>query len=166
MKLTDITSSKTVFMPIGPSGSGKSTLYRTLKQQHPDLLTFSLDNLRHEWYDSHDYAKAWQASVADKEFRNKANARFIEMIKSGKPLYIDNTNLTPKGRKFYLNHACQHGYKTVGIEFSVDLQTLIDRQKTRGDKQVPEQAVRQQFNSLVGAQVGEFDEVIYHGDSK
>jgi predicted kinase len=83
----------------------------------------------------------------------------MEMIKSGKDLYIDNTNLTPKRRKFYLNLARQHGYKTKAYVLNTDLETLIARQATRSDKRVPEVAVRQQFASMVGPQQGEFDEV-------
>jgi gluconate kinase len=47
------------------------------------------------------------------------------------------------------------------------LNTLIARQKTRGDKNVPEEAVRQQFRALQPPATGEFDEVVtIHGNEK
>lgn len=150
----------TLYMPIAPSGAGKSTLFRKLKVEHPDLQAFSLDALRHEWYDPNDYHKAWQASTEDKQFEQKANQRFLEMIKTGKDLFVDNTNLSARRRRFYLNEAKRRGYRTVAMLLPVDLKTLIARQQSRGDKTVPEKAVRQQFFSLQLPQIGEFDQIV------
>lgn len=150
----------TLFIPIGPSGSGKSTLYQKLKAQNPDMQVFSLDLLRHEWYDAKDYAAAWKASTEDKEFANKANQRFMEMVSTKKDVFVDNTNLTLKRRRFYLDQARRQGYKTVAYLLPTDLDTLVARQGTRKDKNVPADAVRQQFTSLQPPTSGEFDEVI------
>lgn len=150
----------TLFVPIGPSGSGKTTLYQKLKAKNPDIQVFSLDLLRHEWYDPKDYTAAWKASSEDKEFANKANQRFLEMIKTRQDLFIDNTNLTLKRRRFYLDQARRQGYKTVAYLLPTDLDTLVARQGTRKDKNVPADAVRQQFTSLQPPTSGEFDEVI------
>lgn len=161
MKLNEIAGSPTLFVPIAPSGAGKSTMLRKLQQKNPDLQVFSLDILRHKFYDPDDYAKAWQMSTEDKEFRNKANAEYMDALSQGKDLYVDNTNLTPKGRRWYIDQARRRGYKIVAITFpSVDLDTLIARQQTRGDKNVPAAAVRQQFMSLKGPEEGEFDDII------
>ncbi len=136
-------------------------MYRKLLTKHPDLQVFSLDALRHAWYDPNDYAKAWQASQDDKEFANKARQEYVKALQSGRDLYVDNTNLTPKTRRWYLEQAKANGYKTVALTFpNVDLDTLIRRQETRGDKNVPAGAVRQQFFSLKGPEEDEFDEVI------
>lgn len=164
MKLNEIFNQPTLFMPIGPSGAGKSTLFRKLKSENPALRSFSLDDLRHEWYDKDDYNKAWQAAANDKEFGQKANNRFIEMIKRKQDLFIDNTNLSPKRRKFYLDFARRNGYKTIGYVLDVPVETLIARQSTRTDKSVPEDAVRRQHQSMVRPRDGEFDEVIYVDD--
>lgn len=151
---------KILHVPIGPSGAGKSTLFRELSQQDPSLQPFSLDLLRHEFYDPDDYSKAWKMSTEDKNFSHKANQRFIEMVKSGKNIFVDNTNLTPKRRRFYIDQAKRHGYKTVAHVFSnVDLDTLIKRQETRSDKTVPEEAVRRQHTAMKEPLEGEFDEV-------
>jgi len=161
MKINEVISPNrpTLYMPIAPSGAGKSTLLRGLQAKIPGIQVFSLDALRHEWYDPNDYERAWAAAAEDKEFANKANQRFAEMIKTGKDLFVDNTNLTPKRRRHYLDQARKRGYKTVAYLLPTDLQTLVARQETRDDKNVPEKAVRQQYMSMVGPKEGEFDEV-------
>lgn len=157
----------TLVVPIGPSGAGKSTLYKALKEAHPTLDTFSLDALRHEWYDPVDYARAFQLSTEDRGFQTKANARFQTMIEKKQHLFIDNTNLTPKRRKFYLDLAHKYGYNTIALILNTPLETLIERQTTRGDKNVPEAAVRQQYSSMVLPGKGEFDRVVMvHNEAK
>ena len=147
-------------MPIGPSGAGKSTLFAALKKAHPSLEAFSLDSLRHEWYHPTDYAEAFRLSTQDRGFQTKANARFVEMIEKKQHLYIDNTNLTPKRRKYYLDLAHKYGYTTIALILNTPLETLIERQTTRGDKNVPAAAVRQQYSSMVLPGKGEFNRVI------
>lgn len=159
MKIEDL-KQPTIYFPIGPSGSGKSTVYNKLKSKNPNLNVFSLDILRHEFYDKDNYAKAWKMSTEDEEFSNKANKRFFDELNKRKDLYIDNTNLSPKSRKFYLDHAKKKGYRTVAIVFNVDIETLVKRQTTRTDKSVPEEAVRRQHASMVLPQQSEFDIVI------
>lgn len=154
----------TIWVPIGASGSGKSTISRALRQQNPNLLIFSFDDLRHEWYDQENYANAFKQSTEDPQFSAKANQRFLDLISTGKDIFVDNTNLTPKRRRFYLQEARRRGYRAVAIVFDVDLPTIIARQKTRGDKEVPELAVTRQFDSLVPPQMGEFDEILTNKD--
>jgi len=161
MKLKQITEKQpTLYVPIAASGSGKSTVCDALVQSNPEMLIFSLDRLRHEWYDPDDYKKAWEASAKDSQFMSKANKLFQEMIKAGKDIFVDNTNLTPKRRSFYLAEANKNNYYTVAITFDIDLETIIARQKTRGDKEVPEKAVILQYESLTPPLHNEFDEEI------
>jgi len=150
----------TLWMPIAASGTGKSTYLKKLREINPNILSFSFDDLRHEWYDKEDYGRAFQLSTEDKEFNNKAYAVFRKMAKTGQDIYVDNTNLTAKRRKFYIDIAKKAGYRTVGIEMPVDAETIVARQKTRGDKNVKESAVRDQFARLERPKDGEFDEVI------
>lgn len=160
MRLNEVTENRpTLFVAIGPSGVGKSTLFRKLENKHPGLQAFSLDILRHKFYDPDDYKKAWEASTKDGNFRSRANQEYVDAVDQKKDLYLDNTNLTPKSRRFYIQEARRRGYKIVGITFpGVDLDTLIARQQTRGDKNVPADAVRQQWQSMKGPEAGEFDE--------
>lgn len=159
MKLNEIATQRLLIIPIGPSGSGKSTLFKKLKEENPSLESFSFDTLRHEWYDPTDYNKAWQAASKDPSFSGRAQNVFREMIKAGKSVFVDNTNLSPKSRRFFIETAKKAGYRTVAYVFNVDVDTLLQRQKTRPDKTVPEHAVRQHVAAMKAPEAGEFDEI-------
>jgi predicted kinase len=153
-----------LWMPIAPSGAGKSTVYKQLLEISPATRTFSLDALRHEFYHPTDYKIAYEKAVADKSFEAKANARFHADIKKcqaeGVDLYVDNTNLSARRRRWYIDIARKLGFRVVAVMMPADLDTLLARQKTRGDKQVPEHAVRQQYYALQTPTIGEFDEIV------
>lgn len=141
------------FMPIAPSGAGKSTYLKKLQTTNEKpLLVFSLDLLRHEFYDANDYSKAFLGSINDKSFSARANARFHRTVKQAiaenSDLYIDNTNLTPKSRSWYLNIVNKNGFETVAVLLPVPLYVLIERQQTRPDKCVPVEAVTRQYHSI------------------
>lgn len=160
--------SPTLWCPIAPSGAGKSTYLKTLRQelavQGKTVRVFSLDALRHEFYDANDYAKAYELAVADKTFESRANTRFLADLRQcasdGADMYVDNTNLSARRRRWYLDNARRLGFKTVAVVMPVELDVLLARQKTRGDKCVPDAAVRQQYNSLQMPSLGEFDEIV------
>ncbi len=149
-----------LWMPIGPTGCGKSKYFKELQKQNPEISLYSWDTLRHEWYDRKDYANAYKMSVDDKSFYDKAKRRFSEILDGKSDLYIDNTNLTIEIRKFFIDKAKEAGYKAMAILMPVDLETIIARQLTRGDKNLPVDAVIEQYNALQLPQEGEFDEVI------
>lgn len=150
---------KTLIMPIGPSGCGKSTHLKKMLKQYPSLHHYSWDLLRLEWYDS-DYSKAYQMSVDDPSFNAKYMKEFKTQVLAGKSIYIDNTNLSRKRRRPFIDDARKHGYNVIGYVFPIALETLFKRQKARGaqgDKEVPAQAVRQHYTSLQCPLYGEFD---------
>lgn len=160
---------RTAYFPIAPSGAGKSTYLKKLEAEAAEhgrtIEVFSLDRLRHEFYDADDYAKAFEKSVADKSFEARANARFHEIVKKAATsdsidLYIDNTNLSAKRRKWYLDVVRKQGFATTAVMMPVSLNVLLERQKTRGDKTVPDAAVKQQYKSLQSPMLGEFDLIV------
>ena len=124
------------------------------------MLEFSLDTLRHEWYDPHDYHKAWKASTEDPGFLARSKEYYFDLLDHNKDIFVDNTNLSPKVRRFYIEMAKAKGYRTIAYVFDVPIETLLARQHTRGDKKVPEDAVRRQHKSFTRPLDGEFDQVI------
>lgn len=150
---------KTLILPIGPSGAGKSTLYKQLQKFHGDYLThYSWDALRLEWY-SPDYSKAYQMAQNDPHFNARYMKVFNELILAGKTIYVDNTNLSRKRRRPWVDAARKHGYNVIGYVFPVTLDTVIKRQKTRDDKDVPKDAVEKHYMTLQCPLYGEFDAI-------
>lgn len=144
-----------LYVPIGASGTGKSTLRDTIKDAP---YSFSLDAMRHELY-GEDYAYAFSQSTKDKMFRPQCNDRFREMLRTGDNVFLDNTNTSKKTRRFYCVEARNRGYHLHAIVMPVALQTILDRQRTRTDKTVPDEAVTRQYFGMVAPQYGEFDEI-------
>lgn len=151
-------SHRSVVFMIGPSGSGKSTA-----AAESALEVFSLDSLRHEFYDMNDYKNAFKMSVEDDKFNVKTNKRFLSMLKIAKNdntgLVIDNINISKKSRRMYLTQSKNHGFRTVGIVFFGGLEKTISR-ANRPDKTIPSDVVKRQYMNLQLPQYGEFDQVI------
>ena len=145
-----------MFMLIGASGSGKSTFYDTVGG---DMEHFSLDRFRLEWYAPDDYKEAFTQACADKDFMNNANAEYTAMLDAGSDIVIDNVNTSKKRRAHYIRQANHRGYHTVGVIFPISLQEVVSRQHSREDKNVPEEAVRRQYNTMALPSYGEFDEI-------
>lgn len=156
-----------MFVLIGTSGSGKSTLVKEITGWRPDANVFSLDELRHQFYNNnrdHDgYRDAFEQSVNDKTFNGRADSAFTAMVRTRKPLIIDNVNASAKRRANYITQGHRNGYKVVAVTMPVSLQTVLDRQGSRTDKSVPDEAVRRQYASIQQPSLGEFDEIVVSG---
>jgi hypothetical protein len=99
------TDTPVLFMPIAPSGSGKTTMFEsgelTRINTNDTLIIHSMDKIRTELYDG-TYEEAFLASTEDKEFSQKVRDDFIAAVKTGNNVFVDNTNLSKKRRRFYL----------------------------------------------------------------
>lgn len=153
--------SKTLIVLIGASGSGKTSfMNKLIVGPIPPIDYFSLDDLRVKMYNC-DYDEAIRKSFADKDFNNKAQKAFGEVIKrDNRKIVVDGVNLIKKRRRMYIDMARRAGYNAVAVIFPVALQTIIDRQQTRPDKSVKAVYVQGQYNILQLPQFGEFDEVL------
>lgn len=171
---------KICFIMVGVPGSGKSSIVRRLKEfygSENDVRVFSSDEsyvaFAHEKHDG----QAWAESLSEadvynysftymkqneKEFAEFQNERWREALASEMILVIDRTNLTRKGRARYLQEARSKGFTIVGVEVHVPLRVALDRQKTRGDKFVPENVIRDMWFSQQGLLLGsEVDEIMF-----
>ena len=148
---------------IGPSGSGKSTIVNKIKDENSNVEVYSFDILRLQYYGG-TYSEAWQASLDDKLFSKRVMDDFLSVLGANSDIIIDNTNLTPKSRKMFVDEANKIGYEIRAVIFDVPLDVLLARQLTRTDKCVPENAVRRQYNSLVMPTLSEVDVIINAND--
>jgi len=161
-----------LYMPIGASGTGKSTFIDGMQTRAAEveevINIFSWDQLRMEWYYDYSpdslspkeaYKLAFERQCEDKEFMNKANKAFMEMLKNQNSVVVDNTNLSKKRRRFFIDQARRQGYFVMGVLLPIALQTVLDRQKTRRDKNVPLEAVKQHYMSMQLPEFGEMDDV-------
>ena len=144
------------YVLIGASGSGKSTFRKQLEAE--GALVFSLDDMRHELY-GEDYDNAFIKSVNDPHFKPTCRARFIDMARLNKNLIIDNTSCTKKSRVQYVDELQRRKYDVVGVVFMTSKSTVVKRQKTRKDKEVPAEAVIRQYDSVELPSFGEFDKI-------
>jgi len=161
----DVGKKPTCTLLIGPSGCGKSTYTEVYQALYGPVQHYSWDDLRMQWYSpktgdvKHDYSAAWAASTEDKQFQQKADAAFNSML-SGEDVFVDNTNLTTKRRRFFVEAAHRKGYNVIGVLFPLALSTLKERQMGRDDKQVPMATVESMYFSLQLPSNGEVDNVV------
>ena len=149
----------TMYLPIAVSGSGKSTFARGLD---PSVEIYSWDQLRLDWY-GEPYEKAFHSSTKDKKFSTKAQKVLFDILKSGNDVYIDNMNHTRKARKWLVSAARANGYRVEAIMFPVTMKMVINRQKSRSDKTLPEDLVRNMYLQLsVPNLVDEVDSIVIH----
>lgn len=167
-KVFDVTieNRPTAYVLIGPSGVGKSRHAKFLttyfKNNFPstEVAGFSLDSFRHELYGD-DYGVAFQKSCSDSRFKSLAHERFVDNIRNAKgaPFILDNTNRTKKSRNRDVIELQNRGYFVIGVNFISSVQKLVDRQQSRNDKTVPEEAVRFQYFDIDLPSIGEFDHI-------
>lgn len=159
------------YILVGPSGSGKTT-WRSGQIGNTSLV-LSLDDLRLKFYGDSDsvdlkaeYAAAWKycnehATKFYEYAQRETRFTFDLAVKNGLHVIIDNVNGSKKARAEYVREARNRQMKIVAVEFWNTFDTIKGRQKTRADKEVPEQALQQQYFAQTCAWLGsEVDEVI------
>ncbi len=158
--LTPVEKKKHAFILIGASGSGKSTFKSKHMKDFPNTKTYSLDDLRHEFYGK-DYDLAFRKSCEDNHFKPKAKDRFMDMIrdKDTEMIIIDNVHSTKKTRVMYIDEMQRRGFDVAAVVFVTSRNTVVKRQKTRTDKCVPEEAVLRQYDSVELPSIGEVDNI-------
>lgn len=146
--------SKEIIVLIGVAGSGKSTIRAELLAQHPDYKVYSIDDLRAAFFAKRNarHGNASEAfayaSAHDREYEQYTKTYLANLLKSGVGIIADSTNLSPKRRMKYVNAKYTYGYDLKAIVVNTPLQECLDRQAGRGDKAVPEEAVRDQYSKL------------------
>ena len=101
--------------------------------------------------------------------RNKEDLAISECIEKGESFAIDNTNVTVRERKKYIDIAKVCGYKVIGYFMESKLKECIERNNLRaGKEKVPPNAITATSNRLVMPSYEEgFDELYFvHNDGQ
>ena len=127
-------------MLVGIAGSGKSTYAQELKNNNPEFIILSSDDIRQEIYGD--------ASIQDNPGKvfSIMNRRTFDALKDGKSVVYDATNLSSKRRKEMVDKI-----KQLGIDCHCDCHIMptepdvcIERQQKR-DRKVPEEVIQKQY---------------------
>lgn len=143
---------------VGVPGSGKSTYIKGIIA-HPlnedkSVKVFSLDTCRLSYADQHYwskpvtpevYAAAFEAANKDQKAFDSYVTYMWKMALEADVVIVDNTNLTRKSRTRWVQDLRAKKAGVVAVNVMVPLELAIARQKTRGDKIVPESVIRDMY---------------------
>ena len=129
---------KELVVLIGLPGSGKSTY---IKKHYKNHIVVSNDIIVDKYAEQHDidYNAAFKTLGLSKIIQS-GKQDFTKAIKSNKSIVLDNTNLTKKIRKEYLDQA--KGYRKIAVIFKVSDKTLQKRLKQRKGKTIPDDVLK------------------------
>ena len=130
----------TVFFMIGVQGSGKST-FRKKYLNHLDVISFDEDIMARFSPIEKNYSKAYrhyENLESEDQFRisNEKLDRYMNLLKSGKSVVIDQVNLSTKAISKYFVHA-PYQYNMIAIVLETNNDTLREINEKRGFKKIP-----------------------------
>lgn len=167
-------TSRTMMVLIGASGSGKSTF----RAMYTDSAVISADEMKVAFWvidseaqgmpitipmsDMEAYNAAWQYCTLDPEgskaFDKHFKAESLRIVKEtaakGGRVLVDMVNSSKKKRAPFIEMAKQHKMSVIAVEFWNSFDTLSARQKTRGDKCVPDSSIKQQLYATTCSWLG------------
>jgi bifunctional polynucleotide phosphatase/kinase len=73
--------------------------------------------------------------------RKKEEAELVRLLKAGENICVDNTHMSVKERKRYLDFAKQYDYPVTCIEFTTEKHTCIARNIVRNKEREPKDRV-------------------------
>ena len=145
------------FVMCGIPGSGKSTW--VIKHMAPVTdITISRDNIRFMLLQDDEEYFAHESKVKNIFFSAIRSNTFIS--KDFDSVFVDATHLTPKSRRQTMNHIAPDTHK-IAVYFDVPIEVALERNARReGRARVPEDAIRNMYNSFRAPKISEgFDEI-------
>ena len=136
-----------IYFPKGTPLSGKTTyINKTLMPKHNDLVVVSFDdhleaymklvtgNDSLTYNECYDMYKMFNEDTRE-SFFNELEDKFKDAVTKKKDIVIDQTNLTLLSIARYIEYIDINVYRTVLIDFNIDLHTLLVRNRIREKEQ-------------------------------
>lgn len=153
---------KTLTLLVGPPNAGKSTYIQSVANDS-NVNVLSRDDLvmyhSNAWKHGYTYTEAWKNvnhSLVDSELQKN----FHEALKNDNEIVIDMTNMSKKARRKWINPARQNGYNVKIVVFFTGYDTIMERNKNREGKFIPENVIHSMMSGFTYPLFDEAD-IIY-----
>lgn len=148
-------------MLVGLPGSGKSTFLEKYNDDH-EAVVLSTDAYieKHARLLGVTYDSVWASTI--KEAEDVMWETFHDAVRGRRPIIVDRTNLTVKGRARFLNQL-PRTYVAMATLFEVAPDVLAVRLAQRPGKSIPQEAIDRMRASYVPPSLSEGFAVIMNG---
>lgn len=150
-----------LYLMCGVPGAGKSTFLKNhIKEENSTII--SRDAIRFSIVKSDEDYFSHEDEVLE-IFWKQIN----ESLAAGKDTFVDQTSLTPRARKWLLQHVEGYTYANL-IWIDESLETCLERnERRRGTRAyVPRGVIRRMYNQFVEPSLDEGFDYIFHYNSK
>lgn len=155
---TTIAAPSNAYILVGAPGSGKSTWGKKIAQNNPNLVRLCPDEFRAKFgWGEGDQSVSPQAFAATRSGMETA-------LKEGKDVLIDATSMNRKSRKDFVDIAKKHNAKKIAVVFEATRETLIERNKKRGEeggRVVPTDVIDRMLGKYEVPTHADFDEITF-----
>ena len=150
-----------IYLMCGVPGSGKSTCLKNIELEKNSII-ISRDKIRYSIVKPEEDYFSHEDEVLKKFWEEINNA-----LSAGLNVYIDQTSLTPKARKWLLQHI--EGYNNAYIIWlDEELETCLERNELRAGTRayVPRSVICRMFAQFIPPSIDEGFDAIFKYDSK
>lgn len=151
-----------LYLMCGVPGAGKSTFLKNKIKENTSFTIISRDAIRFSIVKPEENYFSHEDEVL-KIFWKQIN----EALAAGKNVFVDQTSLTPRARKWLLQHVKGYTYANL-IWIDETLETCLKRNELRRGTRayVPENVIRRMFSQFIEPSLDEGFNYIFHYNSE